>query len=204
MSGRHSAHHHDVPLTPTDANADSEVRVAEHEVPAFLAIYDRYFEFVWSSVKYLGVGPDAIDDVVQEVFMVIHSRLHTQRHPEAMRSWIYGIVRRTVSAHRRSNRARSGLEARWEQSHLKAPATPLQLAERHAQVELLAALLAELDEAKREVFVAAELEEMTAPEIADALEIPLNTVYSRLRAARQAFEERLARRVAREKGDQRT
>jgi RNA polymerase sigma-70 factor (ECF subfamily) len=59
------------------------------------------------------------------------------------------------------------------------------------------ALLAELDEPKREVFVLAEVEEMTMPEIASALEIPLNTAYSRLRAARQAFEAALARHDAR-------
>jgi RNA polymerase sigma-70 factor (ECF subfamily) len=121
-----------------------------------------------------------------------------------MRSWIYGIVRRTISTHRRSNRARAGLEARWEHARVVPPATPHQLAERADQVELLASLLAELDEAKREVFVAAELEEMTVPEIAEALEIPLNTAYSRLRAARHLFEEHLARRTARQKGIQET
>jgi RNA polymerase sigma-70 factor (ECF subfamily) len=200
MSGRHSAHH--VPLTPP--NADSEIRAADTVSPPFAAIYYRYFDFVWSSAKYLGVNPDVIDDVVQEVFVVVHSKLHTRQFPEALRSWIYGIVRRTVSTHRRSYRARVGLEARWEQARLTPPPTPFQLTERNAQVELLASLLDELDEPKREIFVAAELEEMTVPEIAEALEIPLNTAYSRLRAARLAFEERLARRSAREKGGQGT
>jgi RNA polymerase sigma-70 factor, ECF subfamily len=57
-------------------------------------------------------------------------------------------------------------------------------------------VLDELDDDKREVFVLAELEEMTAPEISEAIDIPINTAYSRLRAARQAFNEALARRVA--------
>jgi RNA polymerase sigma-70 factor (ECF subfamily) len=56
--------------------------------------------------------------------------------------------------------------------------------------------LLELDDVKREVFVLADLEQMSAPEIAEALEIPLNTVYSRLRTARRAFEDALARRRA--------
>ena len=169
----------------------------------FLDVYNQYISFVWSSVSRLGVGSDFIDDVVQEVFIVIHARLHTLQQPESMKSWIYGIVRRTVSHHRRSRRAKNGLGenvAHIERARGTGPATPLELTERTAQVELLASLLDELDDAKREVFVAAELEEMTAPEIAEALEIPLNTAYSRLRAARQAFEERLARRVASEKG----
>ena len=65
------------------------------------------------------------------------------------------------------------------------------------QVKLLWSLLAELDEPKREVFMMVELDELTVPEAAEILDIPLNTAYSRLRAARQAFEEALARRTAR-------
>lgn len=198
MSGRNSAHL--VPFALT--NADSEIRVAGTEARTFLAIYYRHFRFVWSSVKYLGVRPDAIDDVVQDIFMVVHSKLHTQRHPGALRSWIYGIVLRTVSTHRRSNRSRNELEARWGQARVRPPATPEQLAERNEQVELLTSLLAELDEAKREVFVAVELEEMTVPEIAAALKISVNTAYSRLRAGRHAFEEQLARRIASERGNE--
>ena len=75
--------------------------------------------------------------------------------------------------------------------------TPYDLANQNEQVKLLWGLLEELDAAKREVFLMSELDGLTGPEIAGILEIPLNTVYSRLRAARQAFEEALARRVAR-------
>ena len=74
-------------------------------MPAFKAVYVQYFEFVWMSARRLGVDAAAMDDVVQEVFIVIHSKLHTLERPEALRSWIYGIVRRTVSTHRRSKRS---------------------------------------------------------------------------------------------------
>ena len=74
------------------------------------------------------------------------------------------------------------------------PPTPFDLAEQNDQVTLLFSLLEELDEPKREVFMMAEIDELTAPEIAEILQIPLNTAYSRLRAARQAFEAALERR----------
>lgn len=80
-------------------------------MPSFQALYTQYFSFVWASTRRLGVAPDTIDDVVQEVFIVIHSRLHTLQHPEALRSWIYGVVRRTVSTHHRAQRARSSARA---------------------------------------------------------------------------------------------
>jgi RNA polymerase sigma-70 factor, ECF subfamily len=167
-------------------------------VSPFESIYRQYFDFVWSSVRRLGVRPDAVDDVVQEVFIVIHSRVHTLERPDALRSWIYGVVRRTVSGHHRSQRMRehSGVALAVEPDVRTRPRTPSDIAEQNDEVKLLFSLLEELDEPKRDVFVMAELDELTVPEIAEILEIPLNTAYSRLRAARQAFEEALVRRSA--------
>ncbi len=173
------------------------------QVPPFSHIYRDYFDFVWSSARRQGVGLEAIDDLVQEVFIVIHSRLSTLEHPAALRSWIYGIVRRTVSTYHRSRRTRAGSKAApaiEAQTREVAQPTPLDLAEHNDQVRLLRGLLEELDPPKREVFVLAELEEMTVPEIADLVGVPVNTAYSRLRAARQAFEEALARRIAQRGG----
>jgi RNA polymerase sigma-70 factor (ECF subfamily) len=169
-------------------------------VSQFESIYREYFDFVWSSVRRLGVGPAAIDDVVQEVFIVIHSRLHTLEQPEALRSWIYGVVRRTVSSHHRARRTKdtAGAALAAEVDTHSRPSTPFDVVEQSDQVKLLWGILEELDEPKREVFQMAELDELTVPEIAELLGIPLNTAYSRLRAARQSFEEALARRAARD------
>jgi RNA polymerase sigma-70 factor (ECF subfamily) len=172
-------------------------------VPPFASIYEQYFDFVWRSARRLGVSPAAMDDVVQEIFIVIHAKLATVRQPESLRSWIYGVVRRTVSDHRRSQRVRDAsgpvLAVQHELEH-PVPPTPLDLTQQNDRVKLLFELLEGLDPIKREVFMLAELEEMTAPEIATILEIPLNTAYSRLRAARQAFEQALARHAARQRG----
>jgi RNA polymerase sigma-70 factor (ECF subfamily) len=120
------------------------------------------------------------------------------RQPESLRSWIYGIVRRTVKSHRRAGQRRQQeLSMPPEDSPVAArQASPLELTEQSSQLELLSSLLAGLTEAKREVFVLAEMEQMTIPEIAEALEIPVNTAYSRLRHARQEFEAALSRQLA--------
>jgi RNA polymerase sigma-70 factor, ECF subfamily len=172
------------------------------EVSPFESIYRQYFDFVWSSVRRLGVSPASMDDVVQEVFMVIHARLHTVYHPKALRSWIYGIARRTVSSYHRSRRLKEahGAALAVEPSAQSLPRTPFDLVEQNDQVKLLFSLLEELDDPKREVFMMAELDELTVPEIAEILELPLNTAYSRLRTAREAFEEALARHSARCEG----
>jgi RNA polymerase sigma-70 factor (ECF subfamily) len=169
-------------------------------VPQFEAIYQQYFDFVWSSVRRLGVGGDSMDDVVQEVFIVVNSRLHTLQHPESLRSWIYGIVRRTVSGHRRTYRAKVARESVVAAQGSPPAPTPLDLTEQAGEVKLLNKLLAGMDEAKREIFLLVELDELSVPEVAAALEIPLNTAYSRLRSARLAFEEALARHSLRNEG----
>jgi len=163
---------------------------------SFQAIYNQYLNFVWSTARHLGAETDAIDDVVQDVFIVIHSKLSTLQRPEALRSWIYGIVRRTVSDHRRSRGSRDAARNRHSDeinSTSSAQASPLDLIERKSELELLENILEKLDEPTREIFVMVEVLEMTVPEVVQALEIPLNTAYSRLRLAREEFEKALAR-----------
>jgi RNA polymerase sigma-70 factor (ECF subfamily) len=174
----------DVPAVPPTAAS---------EVPPFHAIYKQYLDFVWSSAGHLGAGTDIIDDVVQDVFIVIHSKLATLQRPEALRSWIYGIVRRTVSDYRRSRRTRDAAGANLSAEPKASRPSPLDMAERNAELELLESILAKLDEPKREVFVMVEILEMTVPEVVQSLDIGLNTAYSRLRLARQDFEEALAK-----------
>ncbi len=179
---------------------------AASPAPPFQAIYKEYLDFVWSSAGHLGAGRDVIDDVVQDVFIVIHSKLATLRRPEALRSWIYGVVRRTVSDYRRSRRTRDAAGARLGSEVESSPPfpSPLDMAERNADLELLESVLAELDEPKREIFIMVEVLEMTVPEVVEALEIPLNTAYSRLRLARQSFEDALAGHEARDKEERRS
>jgi len=193
MSGQSSA------AAPSTHSGDNASPGPASELPHFSVIYQTYFSFVWRCVRRLGIAPSAVDDVVQDVFIVIHSRLSTLITPSALRSWIYGIVRRTVLAHGRLDRARaeSALTATEESTAPSLMPTPLDIAEHSDQVKMLWLLLQELDAPKREVFVLAEIEEMTMPEVAHALEIPLGTVYSRLRSARQLFEAALARHDAR-------
>jgi RNA polymerase sigma-70 factor (ECF subfamily) len=172
-------------------------------IPSFAQVYEQYFDLVWASTRRLGVAQESIDDIVQDIFIVVHQRLHTLERPDAIRSWLYGIVRRTVSHYHRARRAKGAatntrpIDADSLETNMP---TPFELTEQNDQVKLLEALLSELSASKREIFVLSEVEELSVPEIAQALEIPLNTAYSRLRAARQAFEEALARHLARQTG----
>jgi RNA polymerase sigma-70 factor (ECF subfamily) len=201
MIGRDSA----APLSGAaeeDVHAEQTGASATLELPSFKSVYAQHFAFVWSSTRRLGVMPAAIDDVVQEIFMVIHGKLHTLQKPESLRSWIYSIVRRTVSSHHRSRRTRDASDAAFAvhtRTYGESQATPLDVTEHNEEAKLLWDLLGQLDESRRELLVLVEIEGMTVPEVSDILEIPLNTAYSRLRAARSAFDAALARRTLRER-----
>jgi RNA polymerase sigma-70 factor, ECF subfamily len=182
---------------PTPSRAPSPL-----EVPPFKVVYQEYFDFVWTSARRLGIQPSGMDDLIQEVFLVIHSKLHTVEKRESLRSWIYSVVRRTASNHRRARRAHadssSGPPGDGE-ARSREP-TPLENTERNAGFQLLMTLLDQLEAPKREIFSLVDVEDLSVPEAAEVLGIPLNTAYSRLRVARQNFEAALARHEARTKG----
>ncbi len=194
-------------MTAIPATADSPASapaVPQGEsarLPPFRAVYDGYFEAVWAWVRRFGIPLDAVDDVVQEVFIIVHGRLHTVERPASLRSWIYGVTRRTVSTYLRGRTGRTGKreipEPAIEDNAYPMQPTALDLAVLSHELQVLWRLLAQMDSLRREVIVLAEIEEMTAPEIAEAVGIPLNTVYSRLRVARQEFSEIVARDRAR-------
>ena len=170
-------------------------------LPAFDAIYDAQFDFVWRTARRLGVPESAADDVVQDTFVVLHRRLAEYDGETPIRRWLLGIVTRVVADHRRRYRRKdAACVPHPEESERALPSNapaPSAEAEQSEAVRLLDALLTELDEDKREVLVLAQLEEMTVPEISELLGANVNTVYARLRAARRDFDAAYGRHRAR-------
>jgi RNA polymerase sigma-70 factor (ECF subfamily) len=164
-------------------------------IEPFDKLYRAHFDFVWRCARGFGSTPHEVDDVVQDVFIVVQRRLADLRDEALARSWVYGITRRVVHAHRRRRR-KGDSQAPIEVDALTSPdQSPLAAAEQSARLRLLSVLLDGLDEPKREVFVLSEILEMSGREIAETLGIPMNTVYSRLRVAREEFDKAAQRQV---------
>jgi RNA polymerase sigma-70 factor (ECF subfamily) len=186
------------------AVSDAAVREARAAVCLpFDDVYERHFDFAWRNLRRLGVPAPDVDDAAQEVFLVVHRRLPQFEPRGSLKAWLFGIVARVASAHRRRLRRAAPTSAGREEpidpdrTPSLSPAGAEAMAESEA-VAVLHALLDGLDDDKRAVFVLAELEQMTAPEIAEALGVKLNTVYGRLRQARREFDEGAARMRARD------
>ncbi len=181
------------------ASASDLYRDEPARAPLFEALYEEHFDYVWTNLRRLGVhGPD-LDDAVQETFLVVHRRLDDLDRDASSRGWLFGIARRIASRHRRGLGRRVRRLAALQAVPPRSGDSEAELGHTQA-ARLLQGFLDRLDPKKREVFILAELEGMSGVEIAAALGVPVNTVGSRLRAARAAFEGWVEVLRARERG----
>lgn len=173
----------------------ADERAVLHDVAQ---LYALHAPFVWASLQRLGVRPSDLDDVLQQVFVVVHQRAATFDGSSKRTTWLFAICMRVVAAYRRRG------FRRYEECVVTPPDTAstdaspeeaLARAQARARLELL---LDELELDRRAVFVMFELEEMACEEIAQIVGVPVGTVYSRLHAARRDFQKALARMHARE------
>ncbi len=149
-------------------------------------VYRSHADFVRRSAGHLGTPRHAIDDVVHDVFIIAHRRLPDfDQARGSVRAWLFGITKRVALHHRRS--------AARHQRRLRVvtpprdPPHPDEALARQRVVQHIEAFLDQLPPAKRTVFALADIEGMPAVEVARSLGINVNTVYARLRSARQAF-----------------
>lgn len=182
----------------TDSHRSSQwqdmtsARVAQpspQEMPVrvdFDAMFLREFDYVWFTLRRLGVHARDLEDVTHDVFLLVHRHFERFDTTRPLRPWLFGFAYRAASDYRRL--ARHRLEVRGDLTDMSDPASST--ADRAAARQSLGlawAALERLDLDRRAVFVLHEVEGYSVPEIADALQIPLNTAYSRLRVARGEF-----------------
>jgi RNA polymerase sigma-70 factor (ECF subfamily) len=172
-----------VPLPAVTTAPDERARLS--------AIYREHFEFVWRSLRRLGAPEHALEDATQDVFLVAARRLDEFEGRSSIRTWLFGIAMRVVRTQRRTAWRH---QRKVDALAVAAPPAPDPIAQRDAQ-RLLLALLESLDDDKRAVYVLAELEGMTVVEIAEGLGTNVNTIYTRLRTARQQLRAAAAKQL---------
>jgi len=159
-------------------------------------VFAEHADFVWRSLRRLGVAAADADDVLQEVFLVVHRRISEYEDRGLMRAWLFSISQQLSKHYHRSAKR---MEERQRGVVTNAPGTDLEeaVARREAD-QVVNAFLDGLDESLRLAFYLSDVEGLTAPEISSALGVKLNTVYSRVRKARKLFDDLLASRAREE------
>ena len=147
------------------------------------ALYHSELSYVWNVFLRLGVPARDVEDLVHDLFLTLGAQLPSYDRARPVRPWLFGIAFRIASNYRRSHQVSH--EILREVPEVADDAPPL---EDQLDAQRLRALLVEaldtLDLDRRAVFVMHEFEAFSVPQIADALGVPLNTAYSRLRLAR--------------------
>ncbi len=185
------------------AYAEPERRPLPDVSPDFRSNFQAHAPFVYRILRRLGVPRADRDDLLQEVFFIVHRKLHEYDGRASFRAWLYGICVRTVSTYRRSARVRRQESREYsdvEERESEAALDPELTAESRRACAELEALLGRLDDEKRTVFVLYELEELPMVEVAQAVGCPLQTAYSRLHAARKAMRMLITRNRLGESG----
>jgi RNA polymerase sigma-70 factor (ECF subfamily) len=155
-----------------------------------------YFDFIWRSLRRLGVPPGEVDDCAQQVFLVASRKLGDIQ-PGSERAYLFSTAMRVASDARRSrSRRREVHEDDAGEAFDPAP-DPEQIADQRRARAVLDEVLDALPMDLRAPFVLFELEEMPTADIATTLDLPAGTVASRLRRAREEFQKIVARMQAR-------
>lgn len=166
------------PLTSARA---AVVTMHERDARLLGELYRAHAPAIFRALRRWGVPDGRVDDALQETFLVASRKLGEFEGRSTHLTWLFGIALRVARGVRRA-RTHDTLEI--EPADEALPLDERTDARRAAS--RLDVLLATLPDDQREVFVLAELEERTAPEIAEVTGAKLNTVYSRLRLAREA------------------
>lgn len=170
---------------------EAEVGAGPEDAARLQRLVGQHFDFIWRSLRRLGVREGDVDDLTQRVFLTVARRLSEIR-PGAERAFLFATAAREASHARRSYQRRGevGTEAIADKS--TGGLRPDDLAGRREALAFVESVLQEMDDDLRVVFVLFELEEMSAWQIAKLLDIPVGTAKSRLRRARADFNLRTA------------
>lgn len=167
----------------------------------FEEIYRRHFSFAWRTLRAMGVPESQVDDAVQEVFIIVFRRLATYREEASFSAWLFGIIRRVASDHRRSLKRKGHhvpIEEETIASRKKDVQTEISNKEALAIVEEFTQTL---DEERRAIFVLAVLEEMSVVDVSKAIGLNANTVYSRLRVLKSSMKSFVKKRLGETSGE---
>jgi RNA polymerase sigma-70 factor (ECF subfamily) len=150
------------------------------------AVFDENFDYVWNTLRRFGVREADLEDLVQDVFLKIYVRSADYDSTRPLRPWLFGFAYRVAADYRRLARHRVEAHSGPRDVAAAQPSVDERI-ESHEERILVRQALESVDLDRRAVLILHDLDELPVPEIADALGIPLNTAYSRLRLARADF-----------------
>lgn len=151
------------------------------------SLFNAHHATIWRTLRRRGLSAEAAEDATQETFLLAAEKMEDIR-PESEKSFLIATALRVAHSLGRKT-------VRWELDDEmdQRLSSGRNAGERREDAQLCDLVLSKVDPDLVEVFVLYELEGLTSPEIAESLQIPLGSVASRLRRAREQFRAAAAR-----------
>ena len=168
---------------------------------AWAELYDQHYADLHRLIWRAGVTGAEAEELTQRVFIVAYGRIDDLDHLSSPGGWLRGIALRVVAGHRRWRRVRTlgAFVLKGQRESMAAPPSPEDLSEEDRQARNVQQLLAEMNQKHRDVLLLCDMEGLSPSEAAEALHIPVNTVRSRRRLAREEFGRLWRQRHGRER-----
>ena len=176
-------------IDPSLVHASVDIGKAFQEHAPFIA---RVIE------KLTGSGAH-VDDILQDTFIIAYKKREQFEGRSALRTWLYGIAKNLCMHHKRGLARFLNFKEKLQSTPSPDSPSPHKNLEVSRELQLAESVITSMTFKQREVFVLYELEEMEGTDIAELLEIPIGTVWTRLHKARQVFQDRLKKKQMREK-----
>lgn len=161
----------------------------------FIEVYEKAFSAVWGYGAARGLSGADLEDVVQEVFVVVHQRLHMFEGRSSVNTWVVGIAVNVIRSYRRRRATRKLGDDLEQFPEMEAErSTPGAQVEARRDAEFLFTVLEGLSEPQREIFILVELQEISVVDASRLLDVNEETLRSRLRVARKHVNAAIARR----------
>ena len=182
------------PATAVRSDASAAADLEQRKI----ALIRAHLTPVWGFLRRLGLSPADAEDAGQEVLLTAVRKMDAIL-PGQEKRFVFGIAVRVASRRRRSTKSFTSraVDLDLDTCEVAAPSSH-EILERREALALLDRALATLNEEMRTAFILYELEEMSMPEIAEVLDVPVGTVASRLRRAREQFQKATRRLQSRE------
>jgi RNA polymerase sigma-70 factor, ECF subfamily len=181
---------------PRHVRTDSELvqRIAQGDLEALGDLYDRHEAALRRYFGRIGASGADAEDLVQATFLEVVKAAPRFDETLPLVSWLYGLASIMARRHRRSLARTAQRLLGWANHMLMEPIkSPAADVEREQELARLGAAFERLSPKKREVFVLVMLEGLSGEEAARALQVPVNTVWTRLHHARRELREALER-----------
>ncbi len=175
-------------LASSQPSPSTSTRAALDE--ACLEAYQRELDYLMRTLRRLGVDPEDVEDLAQEVFLVLQRTWPNFDATRALKPFLFGIAFRVAASHRRRHWREIPFAVVDEAD--RAPA-PDRTAEANQARAIVLEALNRIPLKRRAVLVMHDLDEVPVQEVAATLSIPLFTAYSRLRKARRELEAAVTR-----------